>query len=214
MPTGALGFFGPVFEGHYYKERGTSASNCTQRTPVEHLPQHQNISKTSGARRRRHCRLASAWPRRWGHKCCAWFWAWAATGNRTAASRPGLRTPPVRVCKACRNQAKDAAVMIAVENHAGDMQAWELVTLIEAAGKDYVGATLDSGNATWTLEDPREKPGDFGKYAVSTGLRDSDGMGIRGRRARAMDRDGRRVRGLACVFSAVCRALSRCAGQF
>src|ERR1700722_7975300 len=62
----------------------------------------------------------------------------------------------VKVCKACRNQAKDAAVMIAVENHAGDMQAWELVTLIEAAGKDYVGATLDSGNATWTLEDPRE----------------------------------------------------------
>ena len=60
----------------------------------------------------------------------------------------------VKVCKACRSQALDAGVMIAIENHAGDMQAWELVALIEAAGKDCVGATLDSGNATWTMEDP------------------------------------------------------------
>ena len=28
----------------------------------------------------------------------------------------------------------EAGVKIAVENHAGDMQAWELVTLIEEAG--------------------------------------------------------------------------------
>ena len=60
----------------------------------------------------------------------------------------------VKVCKAVRQQAVDAGVKIAIENHAGDMQAWELVTLIEAAGKEYVGATFDSGNSTWTLEDP------------------------------------------------------------
>src|SRR5579863_686243 len=35
----------------------------------------------------------------------------------------------VKVCKACRSQAVDAGVKIAIENHAGDMQAWELVTL-------------------------------------------------------------------------------------
>ena len=60
------------------------------------------------------------------------------------------------VCRAVRSRALDAGVTIAIENHAGDMQAWELVTLIEAAGKEYVGATLDSGNATWTLEDPMQ----------------------------------------------------------
>jgi len=60
----------------------------------------------------------------------------------------------VKVCKACRSQAMDAGIKIAIENHAGDMQAWELVSLIEEAGKEYVGATLDSGNATWTMEDP------------------------------------------------------------
>jgi 3-oxoisoapionate decarboxylase len=79
----------------------------------------------------------------------------------------------VKVCKNVRSQAQDAGVKIAIENHAGDMQAWELVTLIEEAGKDYVGATLDSGNATWTLEDPMENLKILGKYAVCTGLRDS-----------------------------------------
>ena len=79
----------------------------------------------------------------------------------------------VKVCQACRSQAMDAGVKIAIENHAGDMQAWELVTLIEAAGKEYVGATLDTGNACWTLEDPMEALEMLGKYTLSTGLRDS-----------------------------------------
>jgi sugar phosphate isomerase/epimerase len=79
----------------------------------------------------------------------------------------------VKVCKACRTRAMDAGVKIAIENHAGDMQAWELVNLIEEAGKEYVGATLDSGNATWTLEDPLESLETLGTYAYSTGIRDS-----------------------------------------
>jgi sugar phosphate isomerase/epimerase len=79
----------------------------------------------------------------------------------------------IKVCKACRSQAVDAGVKIAIENHAGDMQAWELVTLIEAAGKDYVGATLDSGNATWTMEDPLQSLETLGPYVLSTGIRDS-----------------------------------------
>jgi len=79
----------------------------------------------------------------------------------------------VKVCKELRSQALDAGVKIAVENHAGDMQAWELVTLIEDAGKDYVGATLDSGNACWTLEDPMESLEILGPYTLTTGLRDS-----------------------------------------
>src|SRR5947209_6059465 len=40
----------------------------------------------------------------------------------------------IKVCKACRSRAVDAGIKIAIENHAGDMQAWELVNLIDAAG--------------------------------------------------------------------------------
>jgi len=79
----------------------------------------------------------------------------------------------VKVCKKLRSLALDLGVKIAVENHAGDMQAWELVTLIEAAGKDYVGANLDSGNAAWTLEDPLESLEILGPFAATTSLRDS-----------------------------------------
>jgi sugar phosphate isomerase/epimerase len=79
----------------------------------------------------------------------------------------------VKVCQSQRSRALDLGVKIAVENHAGDMQAWELVTLIEAAGKDYVGANMDSGNATWTMEDPLASLETLAPYVVTTSLRDS-----------------------------------------
>ncbi len=79
----------------------------------------------------------------------------------------------VKTLKKVRSQALDAGVKIAVENHAGDMQAWQLVELIERAGTDFVGATLDSGNATWTLEDPLTNLQILAPYTVSTGIRDS-----------------------------------------
>jgi 3-oxoisoapionate decarboxylase len=78
----------------------------------------------------------------------------------------------VKVCKSQRSKALDAGVKIAVENHAGDLQAWELVQLIEAAGKDFVGANMDSGNAAWTLEDPYQSLEILGPYALTTSLRD------------------------------------------
>jgi sugar phosphate isomerase/epimerase len=64
-------------------------------------------------------------------------------------------------------------LMIAVENHAGDLQATQLKTLIEEAGKDYVGALIDPGNATWTLEDPLHTLEILAPYCVTTGVRDS-----------------------------------------
>jgi 3-oxoisoapionate decarboxylase len=79
----------------------------------------------------------------------------------------------VKVCKSQRARALDAGVKIAVENHAGDMQARELVQLIEAAGKEYVGANMDSGNAVWTLEDPLASLEILGRYTLTTSLRDS-----------------------------------------
>jgi sugar phosphate isomerase/epimerase len=79
----------------------------------------------------------------------------------------------VKVLKSQRSRAMDAGVKIAIENHAGDMQAWELVRLIEEAGPEYVGATMDSGNSTWTLEDPRAALELLGPHALVCGLRDS-----------------------------------------
>jgi len=79
----------------------------------------------------------------------------------------------VGVLRKVRTLALDAGVKVAVENHAGDMQARELVGLIENAGPEYVGATLDSGNATWALEDPMENLEVLGPYALTSGIRDS-----------------------------------------
>lgn len=77
------------------------------------------------------------------------------------------------VLRKCRSLAEDSGVRIAVENHAGDMQARELAGLIEAAGREFVGATLDSGNAVWTLEDPYANLEVLGPYALTTGIRDA-----------------------------------------
>lgn len=64
-------------------------------------------------------------------------------------------------------------MVIAVENHSGDMQARELRDLIEAAGKDFVGACLDSGNTMWVVEDPMVTLEILGPYTVTTHIRDS-----------------------------------------
>lgn len=79
----------------------------------------------------------------------------------------------IKVLKGARSRAVDKGVKIAVENHAGDQQAWELARLIEAAGKDFVGATMDAGNAAWTLENPLASLEILGPYAAITSMRDS-----------------------------------------
>lgn len=79
----------------------------------------------------------------------------------------------IQTFKAVRSYAIDSGVRIALENHAGDLRAAELAALIEEAGRDFVGATMDSGNATWTLEDPLESLDTLGPHALTTGMRDS-----------------------------------------
>jgi len=79
----------------------------------------------------------------------------------------------VGVCKAVKSFALDTGVKIAIENHAGDMQAWEVLQLIEQAGKEFVGANMDSGNAVWTMEDPLASLETLGRHVVTTSLRDS-----------------------------------------
>jgi sugar phosphate isomerase/epimerase len=79
----------------------------------------------------------------------------------------------IKICQTGRRQALDAGIKIAIENHAGDMQAWELANLCETAGKDFVGVTLDTGNATWTMEDPMESLEILAPYVAASALRDS-----------------------------------------
>jgi sugar phosphate isomerase/epimerase len=78
----------------------------------------------------------------------------------------------VQVLQHVRNHALDCGIKIAVENHAGDMQSWELVTLIEEAGPEFVGATMDCGNAAWALEHPAESLEILGPYALCCAIRD------------------------------------------
>ena len=79
----------------------------------------------------------------------------------------------VKALRSVRSEALDSSVRIAVENHAGDMQAREVKALIEEAGKDFVGSCLDSGNPVWTIEDPLLTLETVGPYVVTTHIRDS-----------------------------------------
>ena len=79
----------------------------------------------------------------------------------------------IAACRSVRGEALDLGLKIAVENHAGDLQARQLRRLIEEAGTDYVGALIDAGNATWTLEDPLHTLETLAPYCVTTGVRDS-----------------------------------------
>lgn len=97
-------------------------------------------------------------------------------GQKDRSTNGGIQShidETVKVLKAVESFVVDSNVKIAVENHAGDMQATELVGLIESAGKHFVGATIDSGNATWTLETPANNLEVLGPYAFSSGIRDS-----------------------------------------
>jgi sugar phosphate isomerase/epimerase len=79
----------------------------------------------------------------------------------------------IRVLRNVRSRAQDMGLRIAIENHAGDMQARELKTLIEGAGKDVVGACLDSGNPCWVLEDPHLTLETLAPYVLTAHIRDS-----------------------------------------
>ena len=79
----------------------------------------------------------------------------------------------IKVLRNLRSKAMDASVKISVENHAGDMQARELKRLIEESGKEFVGATIDSGNAMWTIEDPHLTLETLAPYGLTSHMRDS-----------------------------------------
>jgi sugar phosphate isomerase/epimerase len=78
-----------------------------------------------------------------------------------------------KVLRNVRSRVVDAGLKVAVENHAGDMQARELKMLIEAAGKDFTGACIDSGNPLWTIEDPHLTLEVLAPYVLTSHVRDS-----------------------------------------
>ena len=79
----------------------------------------------------------------------------------------------IKAFRSVRSEAQDLGVKIALENHAGDMQGREVKTIIEEAGKDYVGSCLDNGNPIWCVEDPRVTLETLAPYVVTTHVRDS-----------------------------------------
>lgn len=84
-----------------------------------------------------------------------------------------LMEKTVQIFRSVRSQAVDLGVKIALENHAGDMQAREVRTIIEEAGKDFVGSCLDTGNPMWVVEDPMVSLEVLAPYVVTTHIRDS-----------------------------------------
>ena len=78
-----------------------------------------------------------------------------------------------KVLRNVRSRVVNAGLKIAIENHAGDMQAREVKTLIEAAGKEFVGSCLDSGNPVWAIEDPHLTLETLAPYVLTSHVRDS-----------------------------------------
>jgi sugar phosphate isomerase/epimerase len=77
------------------------------------------------------------------------------------------------VLKRVRSRVKDAGLMLAIENHAGDLQARELKALVETAGTDFVGVCVDAGNAVWAIEDPHLTLEILAPYVLTSHTRDS-----------------------------------------
>jgi sugar phosphate isomerase/epimerase len=100
----------------------------------------------------------------------------AVLGSMEDRKPPGIDghiEDSVKVLRAARTRALDSGIKIAIENHAGDMQARELKTLVEEAGKDFVGVCLDSGNPLWTIEDPHLTLETLHPYVLTSHVRDT-----------------------------------------
>ncbi|MCS7316325.1 MAG: sugar phosphate isomerase/epimerase [Bryobacterales bacterium] len=78
----------------------------------------------------------------------------------------------LKVLRSARQQALEMGVKVAIENH-GEMQSQELKTLVEEAGRDWVGVCLDTGNPFHVLEDPLQTYEILGPFTLTTHVRDS-----------------------------------------
>ncbi len=74
---------------------------------------------------------------------------------------------------AARSLALELGIKVALENHAGDLQARELKALIEEAGTEFVGACIDSGNPLWVAESPYVTLEHLAPHILMSHIRDS-----------------------------------------
>ena len=79
----------------------------------------------------------------------------------------------IKTLRAAKSRIVNSGLKMAIENHAGDMQARELKALVEGAGKDFIGVCLDSGNPLWTLEDPHLTLETLAPFVLTSHVRDS-----------------------------------------
>jgi 3-oxoisoapionate decarboxylase len=79
----------------------------------------------------------------------------------------------IEVLYSVRSEVADSGVRVALENHAGDMQAREVRTIIEEAGKVICGSCLDTGNPLWAMEDPFVTLEILQDYVVTSHVRDA-----------------------------------------
>jgi sugar phosphate isomerase/epimerase len=78
----------------------------------------------------------------------------------------------LRILRELKSQVMDAGIKIGIENHK-DLNAWQTRELIQAAGKEFVGSYLDTGNPVFVAEHPLTTIEELGPYAVCFHLRDS-----------------------------------------
>lgn len=76
------------------------------------------------------------------------------------------------VMKSARNEALDAGIKFAIENHAGDLRAEEILEIVEKTGTDICGILYDPANATWVLENPMETLQKLKDHILCTSVRD------------------------------------------
>lgn len=79
----------------------------------------------------------------------------------------------IATLQAVRDQAMDLGIKIAIENHAGDLLGRELKALVEAAGPEFVGVCIDSGNPLWMGESPYVTLHHVAPYVLMSHIRDS-----------------------------------------
>lgn len=78
----------------------------------------------------------------------------------------------VKLMKSSRDEALEAGIKFAFENHVADLRSMELLDLINETGIDICGALYDPANAVWAMEDPLEAFKNLGSAVICTSVRD------------------------------------------
>ncbi len=95
-----------------------------------------------------------------------------ATDRKKGINVNQLVEGAINTLRSVRNQALDSGVKLAVENH-GEIHSHHVKTIIEEAGREFVGFCFDAGNATVLAEDPLFVLESLAAYITTAHIRDS-----------------------------------------